>query len=82
MGASMKPIPIPRMTVAPNSMGMEVEKAYRSQPTKKGIFTRIMDHLRPKNSTMSPDIRLPIGWQMNAMLPAMQSTELGTEATR
>jgi hypothetical protein len=82
MGASMKPIPIPRMTVAPYSIGMEVEKAYSSQPTKKGILTRIMDHLRPKNSTMSPDIRLPSGWQMNAMLPGMKSKVLKTEATR
>jgi hypothetical protein len=37
--------------------------------------------LRPKNSTMSADIRLPTGWQMNAMLPAMKCTVLGIEAT-
>lgn len=61
MGASMKPIPIPRMILAANSMGIVLEKQYSSQPTTKGIFTRIIDHLRPKNSTISPDIRLPIG---------------------
>ena len=76
----MKPIPIPRMILAANNIGMDVEKAYSNQPTRKGMFTRIMDHLRPKNSTMSPDIRLPIGWQMNAMLPAMKFTLLRTEA--
>jgi hypothetical protein len=42
------------------------------------MFTRIMDTLRPKNSTMSPDIRLPIGWQMNAMLPAKKWAALET----
>jgi hypothetical protein len=28
---------------------------------------------------MSPDIRLPIGWQMNAMLPAAKRIKLGAQ---
>jgi hypothetical protein len=70
----MKPIPKPRMILAAKSMGTELEKQYSSQPNKKGMFTRIMDHLRPKTSTMNPDIRLPIGWQINAMLPVTEGT--------
>jgi hypothetical protein len=32
------------------------------------MFTRIMDHLRPKNSTMSPDVTLLIGSHLYANL--------------
>jgi hypothetical protein len=60
------------MIFAAKSMRIEVEKEYNSQPNKKGMFTRIMDLLPPKNSTMKPDIRLPIGWQINAMLPVTE----------
>jgi hypothetical protein len=70
----MKPIPKPRMILGTKSMGTKLEKQYSSQTKKKGMFTRIMDHLRPKNSTMSPDVRLIIGWQINAMLPVTEGT--------
>jgi hypothetical protein len=62
------------MIFVAKSMGIELEKQYSSQPKKKGMFTRIMDHLRPKNSTISPDVTLPIGWQINAMLPVREET--------
>jgi hypothetical protein len=56
----MKPIPKPRMILVTKSIGTELEKQYSSQPKKKGMFTRIMDNLRPKNSTRILDVTLPI----------------------
>ena len=36
-----------------------------------------MKRLRPSHSTSTPELRLPNGWQMYAMLPATQRTVTG-----
>jgi hypothetical protein len=70
----MKPIPKPRMILAAKSMGTELEKQYSRQPDKKGMFKSIMDHLRPKNSTIIREVRLPFDWQINDIHPVTEET--------
>jgi hypothetical protein len=62
------------MLLAAKSMGTELEKQHSSQPKKRGKFTRIRDYLRPKISTSILNVRLLIGWQINAMLPVTEGT--------
>lgn len=69
VGASIRPVPKPRITVATKICVNVLEKYSRAHARMCGIFTINMARLRPSGPTNRPEQNAPNGWHMDEMLP-------------
>lgn len=75
IGASIRPTPSPKRTFATKISYTSLALYIISQAITWGIFTKNIARLRPSGSAIKPDIKLPTGWQMNAILAVSRRNE-------
>lgn len=69
IGASLNPMLSPISTVDTYSRSDESVTYSVTHPRMLGMFAKIMHRFLPNFSCKMPDRKLPVGWNMNSMLP-------------
>lgn len=77
IGASLKPIPIPRQLADRYKAWVVVAMYSDNQPRNSGIETNVKQVFLPNLSWMYEDNKLPKGWKINNKLPAKKSNVSG-----